>query len=832
MPNGIRQANPKTNLPEIAPDRVKVLILMEDEDYAGFLMEVMAEPGRIHLQPFLARQLRSALDRLSGDGFDIVLVDSGPSESDTLDTIKAIHGRAEDLPVVVLVGLMDEPRVAALLNGGAEEYLLKEEVTPHGLRSTIGRIVNHRMALRALSTAAEAAPAAERGLQAIVGCSADGIVVVDGNGTIRFANPAAESLLGREADVLRGSPFGFPVVAGETTEIEILRPNKPRRVAEIRVAEMVWEDETSLLATLRDITDRRQIEDDLRTSRDELAIRNKIANAFLTAPDDEVYGEVLRLFAESMESPVGFLGFINEDGTVVELASIGAPLEKQDPESTIRMIPSGELEGMWAQAIDRHKPTCSNSAPILPEVHRDVSRAIAAPLNHHNRAIGIVGLADKPEDYTAREMAVFEVAADQIAPILNARLREKKALMQAEAEKNKMHEELARTREIEATTAFAGKIAKDFYDLLAGIKGHVSLMTMRIDGDSQLRRDLGKMHDASVSATNLTHQMLLFSGTAPTRREPADLNQIVHDTLGMLTYLTGQDITVHAKLDTYLCNTSVARADIAQAITNLVDNAASAAGRGGHITVQTENVKLSESEAEMVADARPGSFLCLSVTDDGPGMDKETIGHIFHPFFTTHNSHGTAGLGLSVVRGIARQHEGWVEAYSQPGNGSTFNLYLPALTVPEAEGSLEDTPAEEIRGRHERILVVEDEEPIREFIVTVLRDQDYTVLDAGSAEDAMTIFEAEKGEFDLLFSDVVLPGQDGVQLAEHLKLLRPGLRILLTSGYLDENTQWVIECEKGFGFLHKPFALKDLLNDIRTALDCETPTPAFFATPE
>lgn len=251
---------------------------------------------------------------------------------------------------------------------------------------------------------------------------------------------------------------------------------------------------------------------------------------------------------------------------------------------------------------------------------------------------------------------------------------------------------------------------------------------------------------------------------------------------------------------------------------NMVVNAHDAMPDGGKITVRTENIILDEKDIAGVSEAKPGEFIRFSVEDSGAGMDKETTEHIFEPFFTTKGKGKGTGLGLSTVYGIVKQNDGWINVYSEPGKGSTFRVYLPAFS-----GSSEDkneptkktASLQELQGNGERILLVEDDELILAVAHRLLTENGYLVFSAGSAEEALTIFDRENGDFRLVLSDVVLPGQSGIELAEQLLTLQPELQIILNSGYTDEKAQLSAIQDKGYPFIQKPYTTEKLLRSVK-----------------
>ncbi|MBC8450978.1 response regulator, partial [bacterium] len=297
------------------------------------------------------------------------------------------------------------------------------------------------------------------------------------------------------------------------------------------------------------------------------------------------------------------------------------------------------------------------------------------------------------------------------------------------------------------------------------------------------------------------------------------LNDRVSSMHGMLKHLIGEDVVLVTELDEELRIINADPSLLEQAMLNLVVNARDAIPVGGTVTIKTRNVVIDEEATRVNRDAREGEFVCLSVRDTGTGMNRTTCERIFEPFFTTKEKGRGTGLGLSVVYGNVQQHKGWVEVDSELGKGSEFRVYLP-IGERESETQERQAPIEQDLSDHsERILVVEDEDVVRDFACKVLRDKGYDVLDVGSAEEGIEVYKQESGEFDAVFSDVVLPGKSGVELVEELLALDPELRILLSSGYTDEKSQWTTINDKGLRFLQKPYSLADLLGTIREVLD-------------
>lgn len=384
-----------------------------------------------------------------------------------------------------------------------------------------------------------------------------------------------------------------------------------------------------------------------------------------------------------------------------------------------------------------------------------------------------------------------------------------------------LEQQLLRAQRMESIGRLAGGVAHDFNNFLTAVVGYIDMAMMELGEDSEACNDLAEARRAAERAANLTRQLLLFSRRETMDLKPVSLNAVISDLLKMLSQLLGEKYEVLVNTDRDLWP---ARADIGhleQVLMNLCVNARDAMPDGGTITIKTVNASINKKYSELHSGACAGKFVHLSVTDTGVGMDDETISHIFEPFFSTKEAREGTGLGLSVVYGIVNQHGGWVEVNSAPNAGSTFDIFIPAIAAESEEaGDVSPTP-EELGGHGEKILLVEDEEAIRGLALKVLEKNAYKVVGAGNAHEAMALYHEDGGDFQLVFSDVVLPGDDGISLVERILSENPGIGVLLTSSYSEES-DWEKIHKQGYSFLQKPYSSHDLLKAIRRQIDVDT----------
>jgi len=385
-------------------------------------------------------------------------------------------------------------------------------------------------------------------------------------------------------------------------------------------------------------------------------------------------------------------------------------------------------------------------------------------------------------------------------------------------ERKCLEKQLIQAQKMEAIGNLAGGVAHDFNNLLGVIIGYSDFLLTKIDKQDKTSEFIEEIKKAGQRAASLTDQLLAFSRRQVLQPEVLEINTIVSDIEKMLGRLIGEDIELITDFEAEIEPVKADRGQVEQVLMNLVINARDAMTGGGKVTVKTGNAAIDEHYCKAYSYARLGRFVCLSVTDTGIGMDEETISHIFEPFFTTKKEGLGTGLGLSVIYGIVKQHEGWINVYSEPGQGSAFSVYFPASPVSKKVGAEEEISLNGLQGRGARILLVEDEEMLLEFTVGVLRENGYTVLAAKNAEEALDLFEREKGDFHLVFSDSVLPDKAGIELVDQLLSRKPDLKVLMTSGYLDDKSRWSIIQEKGYAFLHKPYTLAALLQALEEVI--------------
>jgi len=396
--------------------------------------------------------------------------------------------------------------------------------------------------------------------------------------------------------------------------------------------------------------------------------------------------------------------------------------------------------------------------------------------------------------------------------------RDISARRRAESDRENMYAQLLQAQKMEAIGILAAGLAHDFNNLLTTIKGYVDLILLKADDGDPAYGNLRHVHNAAVKATELTRQLLLFSRKQPMQQTVINLNRTVDTMLKMIKRLLSENITITTYFAPDLLAAHADAGTIEQVVMNLVVNARDAMPRGGTITIRTENTVLAEADCRLMPEARPGTFIKLTVSDTGSGMDPQTMKHLFEPFYTTKAPGTGTGLGLAVVYGIVTQHKGWIHVASAPGHGSTFTLFLPADDRKPELHEPAPPALKTLQGGGETVLLVEDHKDVMEFCASVLMENGYTVITAENFAEGLQAFENECATIRLVLSDVVLPDRSGIELAGELCRRKPTLPVILASGYTDDKPQWPIIHKNQYAYLQKPYTVLSLLQALKKAL--------------
>jgi PAS domain S-box-containing protein len=617
-------------------------------------------------------------------------------------------------------------------------------------------------------------------------------IMPEGMPLIRNVNSATLRLLGYERDELINQPVSFINVASDASQTISERRQYvlagPGKVFEARhrckdgsirdfecsATELQIGSKTFAISVERDITERRKAEDELRnkTALLEAQLNSSLAGILIVDTNGKKILQNQRT-VELWKIPQEIADNIDDATQVQHIMH-----STKNPEQFVEKITylyghpnettKDEVELTDGTVLERY------SAPVLGKDGQDYGRIWTF------------------HDITERK--------------------------QHEKEKEKLLSQLLQAQKMEAIGTLAGGVAHDFNNLLCAISGYTTLAMGKINESDPVQRDLKQVSFAAEKAAGVVRQLLLFSRKQHMEPMPMDVNTTISRLLKMLERLIGEDIVIESNLENGIWNILGDEGNIEQLLMNLTVNARDAMPEGGKIFMKTENVTIDEEYCRTSKTARPGRFVRISVSDTGTGMDELTQQHIFEPFFTTKPAGKGTGLGLSVVFGIVQQHKGWINVYSEPGHGTTFSAYFPASSASPEQQSKENAGPASLEGKGERIMIVEDQAEVRAIAKELLLTNSYSVFAVSSAKEAMELFEKENGRFDLVFSDVVLPDRSGIMMVQEL-LKRWKFKVLITSGYTDEKAHWDFIKENNYRFLHKPYAVRDLLEAVRGVLD-------------
>jgi two-component system, cell cycle sensor histidine kinase and response regulator CckA len=395
-------------------------------------------------------------------------------------------------------------------------------------------------------------------------------------------------------------------------------------------------------------------------------------------------------------------------------------------------------------------------------------------------------------------------------------------------ERRRTEEHLQESLRLEAVGRLAGGIAHDLNNMLAAILGFCEFLQRGLESNDPRRRDVEQISLAADRSANLTRQLLAFARRELIQPQVLDINPVVRKAVAMFSSILGENIELELELAPQLCLIYADPRQIEQTLMNLVLNARDAMPQGGRITVETRTVRLEPSSGtpKRPAETPDGSFTMLAVTDTGQGMDATTLQRIWEPFFTTKQAGEGTGLGLSSVYGAVKQSGGFVWADSEPGRGTTVQVYWPRSRA-EPEPVEEPSRPSAVEGGSETILIVEDEDLVRALAMRVLKAEGYRCYEARNAEEAIRLLEHDEIHIDLVITDVVMPGMSGGGLGDRLERLRPGVPILFTSGYTDEDVIRRGLLENNRPFLQKPSTPQELARKVRSVLDAAASNPNY-----
>jgi len=422
-----------------------------------------------------------------------------------------------------------------------------------------------------------------------------------------------------------------------------------------------------------------------------------------------------------------------------------------------------------------------------------------------------------------RQLQVFEYEVE-----INGRLQHEEArcvlcgsdevlvVIRNITEKRRLEQQVLQVQKMESLGTLAGGIAHDFNNILAGILGYASFLKSKLSSDHDFFKYIDTIERSAIRAADLTSKLLAFTRGDKVNHKPLNLNKLIRETLEIIRHTIDKSIRIETRLDESLPTITGDAGQIQQVVMNLCVNARDAMSNGGRLSIVTEAAAFRKVDPLLANGASPGSYVKLIVSDSGAGMDKGVLARIFDPFFTTKATGQGSGLGLSVVYGIVKAHEGFILVNSHPGLGSKFNVFLPVSGKPEVKA---ESTTETLRGRDELIFVVDDEKDIRSFIGEVLQSNGYRVLLAANGDQAVGMYKKHWQGIALVILDMVMPGMGGEEAFLKMKEINPNILALLSTGFSQNGRVREILNKGVKGFIQKPYDFNQLLAKMRQILE-------------
>ncbi len=664
--------------------------------------------------------------------------------------------------------------------------------------------------------------------------AADAIYVYDLNGNLTQVNKqACESTGYSKTELLRMNvtdidakilttqeqlrTFFNQVSIGLPLTVESNHRRKDESVfpVEITLSRLETPEGTLVLGIARDISERKKAHQ-WQQRQQSILIEMALHEAFINGDVDTATGYLTESVAEAMSVSRVSIWLLENEETELRCYSLYILAERKHQSGqtlvTINFPTYFNVlkQGRTIDAVDAQSdPRTLEFTEDYLKPNRIISM-LDATIRLHGQVVGVIRLeqVDTTRHWQLDEISFSGQAADQMAQVL------------ANAERKRTENQLQQAQKMESIGRLAGGVAHDFNNMLGVILGHVELAMDKINPSDSLYNDLQQITQAAERSANLTRQLLAFARQQTISPITINLNDTVESMLKMLQRLIGEDIELKWLPS---CDVWPIRMDpiqIDQLLANLCVNSRHAIDGVGKITIETENECLDHAYCREHTGFIPGEYVRLAVSDNGCGMDRETLSRIFDPFFTTKQTGEGTGLGLATVFGIVKQNNGFINVYSEPGQGTTFTIYLPRH-IGKSDQTVIENPSKSVVQGHETVLLVEDEQSLLDLGKMMLEKIGYRVLTAHTPGEAIDLAAKHAGDIHLLLTDVVMPEMNGRDLAKRLLTLYPTLKRLFMSGYTANVIAHHGVLDEGVNFIQKPFTLQSLAEKVREVLDTE-----------
>ena len=822
-------------------DKELRILILEDVDVDAELTELELRKGGII---FIAKHVAAKdafLKELEEFLPDVILSDYSLPQFDGLSALLAAKEKNPDVLFLMVSGTIGEELAIEILKKGATDYVSKSNLKR--LVPAINRALKEAEERLKLKQMKKSLQESEKLYRLLAENTYDMITRHLPDSTYLYVSPASRILFGYEPEELIG-----------TKAFDQMHPEDVRKVIAIskeavrtggsyvgqyrhlnKYGQYIWvetagkvikKEDTGaiedIICVVRDITERKADEEALRASEAELhsnyftqtaitmILNESLENIPLELVLQKVLNMILSIPGLSFES-VGSMYLVeNESGCLVIKARYNLP---EQVNNLCAHLPSGKcLCGQTALTqkirfidhIDECHEICYEG--MAPHGHYFV------PIVFCGRTLGIINIyLQEGHIRDEKEEEFLRAVADTLSGIIVRR--------QAEDERERMHAQLLQAQKMEAIGQLAGGIAHDFNNILTAMMGYAHILKTKMREDDPLRTYADHVLSLSDRAASLTQSLLAFSRKQVMNPRATDMNEIIRTVERLLLRIIGEDIQPRTVLSEKDLIVMADHGQIEQVLMNLATNARDAMPEGGSLTIGTETMDIDDEFIKEHGFGKKGPYALVSITDTGMGMDRETREKIFEPFFTTKEVGKGTGLGLSMVYGIVKQHDGFINVYSEPGKGTTFRIYLPLIQekmgVEEAKSDVLNPP----ETGTETILLAEDEKVVREFIKKLLEDYGYKVIEAIDGGDAINRFKLYKDKIQFVLLDIIMPEKNAREVYENIRQINPNIKALFMSGYTADMMLKKRILEDGFDFIEKPLSPTKLLRKVREILD-------------
>jgi PAS domain S-box-containing protein len=766
-----------------------ILIIEDDAGISELLKDKFEECG---YKTACAQSAGEALAWLEVHSPYLMVLDYGLPDMNAKELIGELKQRERPLPdFIVSTGQGDERIAVDMMKLGARDYIVKDAHFLEMLSEVVRRVSKEIENENKLKRAEEALRESEVKYRQVVENATEGIFVIQDE-SYCYVNPRGAEIFNTTRErILSGKLYEFVhpedrmacanqvslrkkgKTASDLLVHRIIDTIGNEKWVEVRGVSILWEGKHASMCFVIDITKRKQVEDSLRESEE------KFSRTFHNAPllitisnlEDGTYIDVNEEFLK-------VTGFAREE--VIEKTSVELGWIRAEDRARLAEIigTDGRISGMELSLTAKggKETTCLWSGIIITIRGKACLLSLAQDISEHKRS---------------------------------------------EKENARLEDQYRQAQKVEAIGRLAGGVAHDLNNLLTPILGYGEMLMDDFGSDDPRRSKVELIVKAGDRAKDLVRQLLSFARKQTLEYKSVDINKIIGGFEKLLRRIIREDITLEIIPSPEIRTIRADIGQIEQVIMNLAINAQDAMPQGGCLTMETALTELDEKYAASRPGVLPGLYVMLAVSDTGCGMDKETIGKIFEPFFSTKGDQGT-GMGLATVYGIVKQHGGNIWVYSEPGKGATFKIYLPVSEDAHIETKTREKPAlkgkETLRGS-ETILLAEDSKQARILVLTMLEQHGYTIIEAENGIKALAALDSHDGPVHLLLTDVVMPGMNGKDLFAKASEKRSDLKVLYMSGYTENVIVHRGVLDEGVHFIQKPFTVKSLVAKVREVLD-------------